>query len=166
MYGQYSYNTPSYLGNTYQNPYQRQNVPQQMQFPTQPQPQIQQQPIPQIQDVRYGTEEEAKAFIVYPNASAYFIDEPKGRLYIKTANNAGASSMSYFALTPINADGSPIKPQEETPKVDMSEYIKRTDLAQFNFITMPQLEEILSKFKSVQPPKPQSKPISTTNSSI
>ena len=151
MFGQYGYAPPSYMGNTYQNPYQRQNQPQQMQY--QPQPQIQpqmQQPIPQIQDVRYGTEEEAKAFIVFPNASAYFIDEPKGRLYVKTSNNVGASSMSYFALTPINADGTPIKPQEPASQIDMGEYLKKSDLADFNFITMMQLEEILSKLKTPQ----------------
>ena len=166
MFGQYGYATPSYMGNTYQNPYQRQNQPQQMQY--QPQPQIQAQPqqlTPQIQDVRYGTEEEAKAFIVFPNASAFFIDEPKSRLYIKTANNVGASSMSYFALTPINADGTPIKPQEEKPQIDMSEYVKKSDLADFNFITMVQLEEMMTKLKPSQPqvatPKPTPKPMQT-----
>jgi hypothetical protein len=62
----------------------------------------------------------------------------------------GASSMSYFALTPINADGTPIKPQEEKPQIDMGEYLKKSDLADFNFITMMQLEEILSKLKTPQ----------------
>lgn len=148
----YGYPTPSYLGGTgYQNPYsQRQPIQPQMQIQNQPQAQPQMPTTPQIQDLRYGTEEEAKAFIVYPNASAYFIDEPKGRLYVKTANNMGASSMNYFALTPINADGSPIKPQEPTPQVDMGEYLKKSDLAQFGFVTIDQLDNAIKKLTSQQ----------------
>jgi hypothetical protein len=152
MYGQYPYGTNSYMGMNYQNPYayqQRQNTQPQMPAQTQ-QVQPQMPATPQIQDIRYGTEEEAKAFIVYPNASAYFIDEPKGRLYVKTANNIGASSMSYFSLTPINADGSPITPPEEKPQIDMADYLKKEDLEKFGFITKPQLQEILSQLTSQQ----------------
>ena len=150
MYGQYNYGTPTYMGNSYQNfPYQRQGVNPQMQIPPQPQAQPQ-QPIPQIQEVRYGTEEEAKAFIVFPNASAYFIDHSKGKLYIKSSNSAGVPSMEYFNLTPINADGTPIKPQEPTPQIDMGEYIKKSELQELGFITMPQLQEILSQLTSQQ----------------
>ena len=148
-YNQYGYQQPSYMGTNYQG-YQRQPIIQNMPFQPQPQAQTQMPNFPQIQDLRYGTEEEARAFIVYPNASAYFIDEPKGRLYVKTANNMGASSMNYFALTPINADGSPIKPQEPTPQVDMGEYLKKSDLAQFGFVTIDQLDNAIKKLTSQQ----------------
>ena len=148
----YGYPTPSYLGGTgYQNPYsQRQPIQPQIQMQNQPQAQTQMPTTPQIQDVRYGTEEEAKAFIVYPNASAYFIDEPKGRLYVKTANNMGASTMNYFALTPINADGSPIKPQEPTPQIDMGEFLKKSDLEKYGFVTIDQLDNAIKKLTSQQ----------------
>jgi hypothetical protein len=158
MYGQYGYNAPSYMGNTYPNayPYQRQmTTPQmQMQPQQQAQPQMQSQPqqpnLPQIQELRYATEEEAKAFIVFPNASAFFIDLPKNRLYIKSANNSGISNFDYFSLTPINADGTPIKPIEEKPQIDMGEYIKKSDLANLGYVTMEQLNSILSKLTSQQ----------------
>ena len=153
MYGQYG--TPSYFGTGYQPiyPYQRQNLTPQMQQP-QAQSQMQNQQVqpnlPQIQDVRYATEEEAKAFIVYPNASAYFIDLPKNRLYIKSANNTGISNIEYFSLIPINADGTPIKPQEPTPQVDMSDYIKKDELSKYGFVTVEQLNSVLSKLTSQQ----------------
>lgn len=157
----YGYTAYPY-GQTYgYSPYGQRFAPQQQQM-TQPmqaqaQPQMQpqaqsqmQQPIPQIQDVRYGTEEEAKAFIVFPNASAYFIDEPKGRLYVKTANNVGASSMNYFAITPINADGTPIKPQEPAPQINYDEFVKVEQLKNFGFVTIEQHNAVLQKLDSLQ----------------
>lgn len=153
MYGQYPYQNPTYMANNYQNNYtfQRQNSNPQMQYPNQVQAQPQmQQPIPQIQEVRYGTEEEAKAFIVYPNASAYFIDHSKGKLYIKSSNSAGMPSLEYFSLTPINSDGTPIKQQEPQPQIDMGEYIKKSELEKLGFITRPQLQEILNSLTNQQ----------------
>lgn len=153
MYGQYG--TPSYFGTGYQSmyPYQRQNLTPQMQQP-QAQNQMQNQQVqpnlPPIQDVRYATEEEAKAFIVYPNSSAYFIDLSKNRLYIKSANNTGISNIEYFSLIPINADGTPIKPQEPTPQVDMSDYIKKDELSKYGFVTVEQLNSVLAKLTSQQ----------------
>ena len=151
-----------YMGYPYQNnygygTYGQRILPQtqQMGQPMQPQAQSQapsqmQQPIPQIQDVRYGTEEEAKAFIVFPNASAYFIDEPKGRLYVKTANNVGASSMSYFAITPINADGTPIKPQEPTPQVNFDEFIKKSDLEKLGLVSVQEFKALADRFEQMK----------------
>ena len=157
MSGQYGYGTPTYMGQNYQPyPYQRQGVNQQMQMQPYPQAQPQIQPqqvqmnLPQIQDFRYANEEEAKPYIVFPNSSAYFLDLPKMRFYIKSTDNVGYSDFKYFSLTPINADGTPIKPQEEKPQIDMGEYIKKSELQELGFITMPQLQEILSQLTSQQ----------------
>ena len=154
MFGNNPYQPYSYQNNYGGMPnYAQRGYNSQPQVMAQPQPQIQpqmQQPTPQIQDIRYGTEEEAKAFIVFPNASAYFIDEPKGRLYVKTSNNVGASSMSYFALTPINADGTPIKPQEPTPQVDFNQFIKREDLEKLGFVNIEQFNQLAQKFEQIQ----------------
>ena len=154
----YGYPTPSYLGGTgYQNPYsQRQPIQPQMQMQNQPQAQPQMQPqqsqmnLPQIQDFRYANEEEAKPFIVYPNSSAYFLDLQKSRLYVKSADNVGYSEFKYFELTPINADGTPIKPQEEKPQIDLGEYIKKSDLEKYGFVTIDQLDNAIKKLTSQQ----------------
>lgn len=173
MYGQYPYQNPTYMGNNYQGtfPYQRQNTNQQVQYPqqqVQPQMQNQQQNInlPQIQDFRYANEEEAKPYIVFPNSSAYFLDLPKMRFYIKSTDNVGYSDFKYFALTPINADGTPIKPQEEKPQIDMGEYIKKSDLETLGYVTMEQLNAILTKLTSQQNQPMGVKPNGTTKQQI
>lgn len=156
-YNQYNY-PQAQFNQAY--PYQRTNANQPIQYQTQPQMQYTMQPqmqnqqqnmnLPQIQDFRYANEEEAKPYIVFPNSSAYFLDLPKMRFYIKSTDNVGYSDFKYFALTPINADGTPIKPQEEKPKIDMGEYIKKSDLASLGYVTMEQLNTILSKLTSQQ----------------
>ena len=154
MFNNYGYPTPSYLGGTgYQNPYQqRQNV--QPQMPMQPQPQAQpqmQMPMEMpIQDIRYVNKAQAEAYILYPNTKVMLIDKDNSMVYLKTADNTGLCKTDYFKFEPINADGSPIQPKEENPKVDMAEYIKKSELNEFGFITMPQLKDILNSLTSQQ----------------
>lgn len=152
MYGQYPYGTPSYMGNGYQSnyPYQRQNVNQQMQYQPQQQMQPQQTFETPIQDIRFVTREEANAYIVYPNTKALLIDRNGCIAHLKSADNMGQSASRYFKFVEVNADGSPIKPQEPTPQIDMGEYIKKSDLANLGYVTMEQLNTILSKLTSQQ----------------
>ena len=154
-----NYNLPNY---SYQQPYQSPNymqrpyAPQPQQIPQnshQIQPQPQQQPqlsLPQIQEIRYATEEEAKAYIVFPNASAYFIDLPKNRLYIKSANASGISNIDYFTLTPINADGTPIKPQEPSPQINFDDFVKKDQIANLGFVTIEQYKSLADKLEQIQ----------------
>lgn len=167
MFAQNPYGNLPYSNYQSQYPYQRQNLNPQMQYSMQTQPQVQPQQtiLPQIQDVRYGTEEEAKAFIVFPNAIAYFIDLNKGRLYSKTANNAGASSMEYFKLEKINADGTPIVPQEATPQIDMGEYIKKSEIEKMGFVTTEQLNTVLSNLMAEKNAQTTTKSNNTTSKS-
>lgn len=168
MFAQNPYGNLPYSNYQSQYPYQRQSVNQQIpSYPMQPQaqPQPQQPILPQIQDVRYGTEEEARAFIVFPNAIAYFIDLNKGRLYSKTANNAGASSMEYFKLEKINPDGTPIIPQEVTPQIDMGEYIKKSEIEKMGFVTTEQLNTVLSNLMAEKNAQTTTKSNNTTSKS-
>jgi hypothetical protein len=161
MYGNYqgygyqpSYQQPSYMQRAY-NP-----QPQQMAQP-QPQPQVQQPmqmpqqmpiapQVPQIQEFRHGTEDEIRPIIIYPNCVAYYIDYSKGRMYAKRADGAGMSSLEYYELTPINADGSPIKPQEPIPQINFDEFIKKEDLEKFGFVTVAQYNELAQKLEQIQ----------------
>ena len=140
----YGMTTPPYAP---QNPMGTQQP--QVQPQMQPQPQVQPN-LPQIQEIRYATEEEAKAFIVFPNLSAYFIDLPKNRLYVKSANASGISNIDYFSLTAINPDGSPIKPQEPIPQFDFSEYIKKDDIQALGLVTKDEFKAVLSKLETLQ----------------
>lgn len=141
-----TYGTPNYM----QRPYSPQ--PQQMMQQTPPQ-QMQPQPqvnLPQIQDIRYATEEEAKAFIVFPNASAYFIDLPKNRLYVKSANSSGISNIDYFSLNAINPDGTPIKEQEQTPSINLDSFIKKEDIESLGFVKVSQYNELSQRLDQIQ----------------
>lgn len=147
-------NRPAY-GN---QPYGGYNyIPQPPQTPSTPvnsphtaMPVANQQVFPQIQDVRHGTEDEIKAHIVYPNCVAYFIDYPQNRLYAKSADASGISNIAYFSITPINADGTPVKPQEPTPQVNFDEFIKKEDLQNFGFVTIEQYDALAQKLEQIQ----------------
>ena len=153
-----SYGTPNYMQRGYapqtpQMPQAPQVQPQAPQMPMaqQMQPQVPVAPqVHQIQDVRHGTEDEIRPIIIYPNCVAYYIDYSKGRMYAKRADGAGMSSLEYYELTPINADGSPIKPQEPIPQVNFDEFIKKEDLQKFGFVTIEQYDALAQKLEQIQ----------------
>lgn len=151
-----TYQQPNYMQRAYNPQPQQMAQPQpqpqpQMQMPQQMQPQIPIAPqVPQIQEFRHGTEDEIRPIIIYPNCVAYYIDYSKGRMYAKRADGAGMSSLEYYELTPINADGSPIKPQEPIPQVNFEEFIKKEDLEKFGFVTVAQYNELAQKLEQIQ----------------
>lgn len=135
------------------NPYQTQQM-------MQPQPQAQPQTpyeIP-IQDIRFVTSEEAKAYIVMPNTKALLIDR-NGLAYLKTADSMGQSQTEYFRFEPVNADGSPIKPQQKPQEVDFSDFLKKSDLEQMGFVTKEQYTALSQRLEQIQ------KQIATQNKS-
>ena len=145
-----NYSTPNYM----QRPYNPQ--PQQM---AQPQPQVQQpMQMPQqmppmelpIQDIKYVNKAQAEAYIVFPNTKVMLIDKESGVVYLKTADGMGQSKTDYFRFEPINADGSPIKPQEPIPQVNFDEFIKKEDLEKFGFVTVAQYNELAQKLEQIQ----------------
>ena len=50
----------------------------------------------------------------------------------------------------MNADGSPIKPQEPTPQVDFDNFIKKDDLEKLGFVTFAQYNELAQKLEHIQ----------------
>lgn len=145
-YGNYPYGSymPTYQQRAY--PPQQQVMPQIPQQPQQPQMQYE---IP-IQDVRFVTSEEAKAYIVMPNSKALLIDKQGGVAHLKTADNMGQSTTQFFRFEPINADGTPIKAQEPKPQVDFGEFIKRSDLESLGFVTKEQYNSLVAKIQDLQ----------------
>lgn len=135
-----NYGMPSYPQRPY-SPQAQQQMQGAQQMPMQPQPQVQYE-LP-IQDVRFVTSEEAKAYIVMPNSKALLIDKNSGVAHLKVADNMGQSQTQYFKFEPINADGSPIKPQETSPQIDISELDKK-------FATIEQYNSLLDQFKQIK----------------
>ena len=159
MYGNYQgYGyQPSYQQTSYmQRPYNPQ--PQQMAQPQpQPQPQVQmpmaQQMPPMempIQDIKYVNKAQAEAYIVFPNTKVMLIDKESGVVYVKTADGMGQTKTDYFRFEAVNADGSPIKPQEPIPQINFDEFIKKEDLEKFGFVTVAQYNELAQKLEQIQ----------------
>ena len=151
MYGQNNpYSQYPYTGYGYPT-YGRQNFMQPQQPMAQPQMQAQQQVQPQyetpIQDIRFVTSEEAKAFIVMPNSKALLIDKNGGVAHLKTADNMGQSVTQYFKFEQVNADGSPLKPQEPTPQVDFGQFAKKEELN--GFVTIEQYKQLAEQYNSL-----------------
>ncbi len=146
MYGQNPYSQYPYTGYAYPNYGNRQFMQPQQQM-AQPQVQMQQQAQMQyetpIQDIRFVTSEEAKAFIVMPNSKALLIDKNGGVAHLKTADNMGQSVTQYFKFEQVNADGTPIKPQEPVPQVDFGQFAKKEELN--GFVTIEQYNALAEK---------------------
>lgn len=142
---------PYYGGANYQSPYQQPNNTNIMQPQQQvQQPQTQQQyqtqyDIP-IQGVKFVTEEEAKAYIVYPNQRVMLIDKANGKFAIKTGSSLGESAMEWFNYKPSDDTNAP--KQEPIPQIDTTEFVKKTDIKDFGFITADKFEETIKSLKN------------------
>ena len=150
MNGYNHYNQYPYSGYGYQPFNNRQFMQPQQQMIQQQQP-VQAQPMQYetpIQDIRFVTSEEAKAFIVMPNTKALLIDKNGGVAHLKTADNMGQSVTQYFKFEQVNADGTPLKPQEPTAQFDLAQFAKKEELN--GFVTIEQYKELASKLDSIQ----------------
>lgn len=135
-----NYGMPNYAQRPYV-PQAQQAMQNTQQIPMQPQPQIQYET--PIQELRFVTSEEAKAFIVMPNSKALLIDKNNGVAHLKVADNMGQSQTQYFRFEAINEDGTPIKPKVDTPQIDLEDFEKR-------FVTIQQYTELLDQFKQIK----------------
>lgn len=150
---------------------QRQFVQPQQQMPQQPQ--MQQQPMQfetPIQDIRFVTSKEAEAFIVMPNTKVLLIDQKGGMAHLKSADNMGQSFAKYFKFHEVNADGSPLEPQEPVEKVDYSGFATKKDLDMFvtkeqHSTLMAQHEAVLQQLEKIQAQIKALKPIPATKTS-
>lgn len=123
-------------------------VQQQQQMPIQPQQPPVSYNAPSIQAVRYATEDEAKAFILYPNFTAIFIDEAKGKVYVKSANQGGFSSIRTYSQNIDGADQQQtVKPQETTPQVNYGDFVNKEQLK--GFATVEQCNALASQYNSL-----------------
>jgi hypothetical protein len=78
------------------------------------------------------------------------IDKESGVVYMKTADGMGQTQTDYFRFDRVNADGSPIKPQDPTPQVNFDDFIKREDLANLGFVTIDQYNALAEKLSQIQ----------------
>jgi hypothetical protein len=129
------YGVPPYGGYNYTT------QPQQMPSAPQNQPQAQPQYEMPVQDVRFVTAEEAKAFIVMPNSRVLLIDR-NGMAYLKTADSMGQSQTQCYRFEAVNADGSPITPKEQPTQPDFKDFVKLQDVDKFGFATLDDIKRL------------------------
>lgn len=145
QYGYGGYQMPNYQ----QNP----NYPPPTTIPqaqTIPQQQVQMPYETPIQDIKFVNRAQAEAYIVYPNTKVMLIDNESEMAYIKTADAMGQCRTDYYRFQPVNADGSPIKPQEVEPQVNFDDFVRRDQLANFGFVTAEQHNALAERLEEIQ----------------
>lgn len=109
----------NYLGN---NQYAQQYYPNYM-----PNYNYQQTPIQQDSpmELKFGTLDEAKAYIVPPTKSVMFIDKDKSEFYVKTADNMGKSVLEEYKYSKT------INNPTETNSFNLDGFLKREEASLF-----------------------------------
>lgn len=149
-----AYNGFGYIPNSQYYPQYNGYTNNYMQQPMQ-RPQMQSQDTP-INEIKFVTADEAKAYIVMPNTNAMLIDRTNKIAYIKSADNLGQSRNVMYKFEEITGEqvsqlGS--KPQE----IDTSLFIKKEELDSFvkkadlgSFITKEDIATLNEKIDKLQ----------------
>lgn len=156
-YGNYGYGVgygtnPYYQG--YQQPYQ-QNQFMNVNRQEQAQPIQNIQPIQDIpfSDVRYGTLDEAKGYIVAPTRAVMFIDQDKSQFYIKRADSMGKPTLESYKYSSLDKSSNDVEitatPQENFVKPEQLKGFLTLKDAE-GFITRKDLDEIYAKLELLQ----------------
>lgn len=113
----------------FNNPYMNnRNYPQYPQYPQYQQPTYPQQPIEQkFQDIKFLNAEQIKAYIVLPNTKEMLIDRENSMAYIVSADNMGNSTIKKYSFVDLNEP----KVEEKQPEIDLTQYVKLSDLDKF-----------------------------------
>jgi hypothetical protein len=158
MYGNQNYpysttygNYPNYLQRSYMTPNNvSQPVQNQMQQPMQMQPQAPVAYDMPIQDIKFVNKAQAEAYIVFPNTKVMLIDNESGIVYLKTADGMGQCKTDHYKFEQINADGSPIKPQDPPPQINLEEFVKVEQIKSFGFVTFEQYNKVLDELEDIK----------------
>ena len=123
--------------------------------------QEQSQPIQNLQpfqdipfsDVRYGTVDEAKGYIVAPNRAVMFIDQDKSQFYIKRADAMGKPTLESYKYSSLDK----LSKETQTQPTELNLFVKREELNDFltkkdlnGFLTAKDLTEINEKLAKMQ----------------
>lgn len=96
-----------------------------------------------IQDIKFVTADEAKAYIVMPNTKVMLMDRDKSIFYIKSADSLGKSTLEGYKYTKM----------EETPsenvstQFDTKDFVRKEDLESFlsGFLTRDDIKDFITK---------------------
>lgn len=145
--------TPSYMG--YTQPYmayQQQQYQPRQQMPMQQPQQQSRQDVP-FSEVRYGTLDQAKGFIVMPSTAVMFIDQDKSEFYINRADSMGKPYLETYKYYSMNNLPAESKTPDSTPDFavkpeQLKDFLTKKDIE--GFITQKDLAEIYTKLDQLQ----------------
>lgn len=149
--GGYGYNSTPYYS----------QYPQQSQQPMQTQQPMQYQEVP-FSEVRYGTIDEAKAYIVGPSKSVMFINRDTSEFYIKSADNMGKPSLETFKYSKSNSNSSQAVSGENGGNKqeiigNTEDFVKRNELEGFltaentkDFVRQSDIEALIAKMQVLE----------------
>lgn len=149
----------SYMNNQYTTPYMGYTQPYmayQQQYqnrqPIQQPQQEAQQDIP-FSEVRYGTLDQAKGYIVMPNKAVMFIDQDKNEFYINRADSMGKPYLETYKYYPLSNLPQNNQTQPETGKnggisTDLGNFLTKKDAEMFP--TRQELDDIYKKLEQLQ----------------
>lgn len=140
-YGQYPQYNPNYMQGYQQ--FQQQRPMQQPIQQSQTQQPLQNQEVP-FSEVRYGTLDEAKAYLVMPNRAVMFINRGVGEFYIKSANSMGEPTLETYKYMTL-ADN---VEEKQKPLQEPINYLKKEDLK--DYITFDDLNRFEEQLKKVE----------------
>ena len=142
----YNYYQNAYMGYPQSNmqgyqqrPYQQPIIQQQVQTPIE---------IP-IVDLKFvSSKKEVEDFIIFPNTSVLFIDKTSSLSYLKIANGNAQCTIRQFAFNELSQDGKPLNGSTTVENVNNEEFVKKSEIKDFGFITMAQYKEEYNKLVS------------------
>lgn len=105
------------------------------------------QPIQQemlFSDIRFGTLDEAKAYLLTSNKPALFINRNNSEFYIKSLNSIGEPVLETFKYGKVDN----LSNQPQTPVLDTNLLVKKDDLK--DFATKDDVKSISEKINSIE----------------
>lgn len=114
--------------NPYRNSYQ-QYYPQYSQYQQPIQQPVVQQSVQeqQIQGIKFLNAQQIQGYIPFPNTKEVLVDMENGLAYVVWADNMGISSKKSYSFKSLDEP----KTEEKQPEIDMSQYVKISDLDKF-----------------------------------
>ena len=96
-----------------------------------------------IQDIKFVTADEAKAYIVMPNTKVMLMDRDKSIFYIKSADSLGKSTLEGFKYSRLDESSN----ESVSPQFDTKDFVRKEDLQSFlsGFLTREDVKDFITK---------------------
>lgn len=133
----YQQNVGAYTPNMYQRPIQ-----QPLQMNVTPQGDQASYPL-RPNNLQYATEEEIRAYVLFPNTQISALDRNKPLLYIKTADDIGGSTFSTYKLEKLVST-------DKNKQDNVHPVISKDEITELGFATKDDLKPIIDNMTRLE----------------